>query len=130
MNAGLGKNCCGQGGDLSPTLIPRAISSDVTRAWPGVDPEKGDMSGALRLFLGLFFLQTIAFIGLSVYARRVRRRQLEARWREKPVSGSGAAYVERGLRAYDKSLRRKMIWGVYVLPWAAILAVIYVVNYM
>ncbi|EEX08848.1 conserved hypothetical protein [Ruegeria lacuscaerulensis ITI-1157] len=88
------------------------------------------MIGALRLFVGLLIAQTIAYVALSVYARRVRRRKLEDRWDEKGKTGNKDAFVERGLRAYDNSLRRKLILGVYIVPWVAIASVIYVVNYL
>lgn len=91
---------------------------------------KYEMIGALRLFVGLFVAQSIAYAVLSLYARRVRRRKLEERWDEKGKTGSKEAFVERGLRAYDRSFRRKLILGVYIVPWAAIAAVIYVVNYL
>ncbi|KUJ77979.1 hypothetical protein AVO45_08385 [Ruegeria marisrubri] len=88
------------------------------------------MSGAVRLFLGLLVVQTIAYVWLSIYSRRVRRLKLEAHWERKQIVGDKEAFVARGLRAYDKSFRRKLILGVYLVPWAAILTLIYVVNYM
>lgn len=88
------------------------------------------MLGAVRLFLGLLVVQTIAYVGLSIYSRRVRRSKLEAHWERKQMVGDKDAFIERGLRAYDKSFRRRLILGVYFVPWAAILTLIYVMNYM
>ncbi|WP_170589266.1 hypothetical protein [Ruegeria arenilitoris] len=88
------------------------------------------MFGAMRLFLGLLVVQTIAYFALSLYSRRVRRQKLETWWEKKGKTGNKEAFVERGLHVYDNSFRRKLILGVYIVPWVAIAALIYVVNYM
>ncbi|TMV07113.1 hypothetical protein FGK63_13450 [Ruegeria sediminis] len=88
------------------------------------------MFGALRLFLVLLVLQTIAYVGLSLYSRSVRRAKLEAHWDRKKMVGDRDAFIARGLKVYDNSFRRKLILGVYIVPWVAILTLIYVVNYM
>ncbi|WP_170440182.1 hypothetical protein [Ruegeria arenilitoris] len=88
------------------------------------------MFGAMRLFLGLLVVQTIAYFALSLYSRRIRRQKLETWWEEKGKTGNKEAFVERGLHVYDNSFRRKLILGVYIVPWVAIAALIYVVNYM
>ncbi len=88
------------------------------------------MFGAMRLFLVLLVLQTIAYFALSLYSRGVRRRKLETWWDEKGKQGNKEAFVERGLHAYDNSFRRKLILAVYIVPWVAIGALIYIVNYM
>ncbi|WP_170596194.1 hypothetical protein [Ruegeria arenilitoris] len=88
------------------------------------------MFGAMRLFLGLLVVQTIAYFALSLYSRRIRRQKLETWWEEKGKTGNKEAFVERGLHIYDNSFRRKLILGVYIVPWVAIAALIYVVNYM
>lgn len=88
------------------------------------------MFGALRLFLILLVIQTVAYIALSFYSRGVRRRKLETWWDEKGKKGNKEAFVERGLHVYDNSFRRKLILGVFIVPWVAIGALIYIVNYM
>ncbi|MES0864175.1 hypothetical protein ABLN87_17630 [Ruegeria sp. SCPT10] len=88
------------------------------------------MFGAMRLFLILLVIQTVAYVALSLYSRGARRRKLEAWWDEKGKRGNKQAFVERGLHVYDNSFRRKLILGVYVVPWVAIGALIYIVNYM
>ncbi|WP_170345707.1 MULTISPECIES: hypothetical protein [Ruegeria] len=88
------------------------------------------MFGLLRLLLILLVIQTIAYVGLSFYSRGIRRRKLENWWDEKGKTGNKEAFVERGLHVYDNSFRRKLILGVYIVPWVAIGALIYIVNYM
>ncbi|WP_170575332.1 hypothetical protein [Ruegeria atlantica] len=88
------------------------------------------MFGALRLILILLVIQTIAYVALSLYSRGVRRRKLATWWDEKGKRGDKDAFIERGLHVYDNSFRRKLILGVYIVPWVAIGALIYIVNYM
>ncbi|NOD65492.1 MULTISPECIES: hypothetical protein [unclassified Ruegeria] len=88
------------------------------------------MIGLLRLLLILLVIQTIAYVALSFYSRGIRRRKLEDWWDEKGKTGNKEAFVERGLHVYDNSFRRKLILGVYIVPWVAISALIYIVNYM
>ncbi|WP_282022190.1 hypothetical protein [Ruegeria faecimaris] len=88
------------------------------------------MFGAMRLFLILLVIQTVAYFALSLYSRSARRRRLERWWDEKGKTGDKAAFVARGLHVYDNSFRRKLILGVYVVPWVAIGSLIYIVNYM
>ena len=88
------------------------------------------MFGAMRLFLVLLVIQAIGYVALSIYSRGVRRRKLETWWDEKGKKGNKQAFVKRGLHVYDNSFRRKLILGVFVVPWVAIGALIYIVNYM
>ncbi len=88
------------------------------------------MFGAMRLIVILLILQTIAYVALSLYSRGVRRRKLEDWWDAKGKTGDKDAFVARGLHVYDNSFRRKLILGVYIVPWVAIGALIYIVNYM
>ena len=88
------------------------------------------MIALARLLIILFVVQTIAYVCLSLYSRSVRRGKLEVKWDEKGLTGDTVTFVARGLRRYDKSFRRKLILGVYLVPWVGIAALIYVVNFM
>lgn len=88
------------------------------------------MIGATRLVLVVVVLQVIAYVALSLYSRSVRRHKLETWWDEKGHSGNKEAFVERGLQKYDNSFRRKLILAVFIVPWVAIAALIYVINFM
>jgi len=88
------------------------------------------MLAVLRLFAIILVVQSISYVLLSLYSRSVRRAKLRAHWDSKGLEGDGEAFVERGLKKYDGSFRRKLILGVYFVPWLAIAIVIYVVNFM
>ncbi|MEP5761599.1 MAG: hypothetical protein ABJ327_20260 [Litoreibacter sp.] len=77
----------------------------------------------------LFILMTILYFVLSWWSRSVRREKLAKTWDEEIKNGDRAAYIEKGLEDYDGSLRRKLILGVFVVPYLVIALLIYVVNF-
>ncbi len=83
----------------------------------------------LRLMLILLIVLTILYIAVSIYARRVRRGKLEAHWDRKGMTGDRDAFVERGLTKYDRSFRRRLILGIYVVPLSVIAILVYVTNF-
>lgn len=87
------------------------------------------MIGFLRFLVPLLVVLTALFVTLRILSRRARYRALEARWQANRVTDR-ATYMRRGMAAYDRSLRRKLIWGVYIVPICAIAAIVYAANYM
>ena len=88
------------------------------------------MFGWVRLaIIGLFFL-TIVYLCLSWYSRSVRREKLEKRFDAGGEDGPREQFIEDGLKAYESSLRRKLIWGVYIIPILLVVVMIYVTNFM
>jgi hypothetical protein len=92
------------------------------------------MFGLLRLVVGGFVLLTLVYISVSLYSRSVRRERLERRWAQRHGDGGRdddrAEFVARGLSRYDKSVRRRLILLVYVIPAIGVATIIYVVNFM
>ncbi len=94
------------------------------------------MMGFARLaLLGAIGLTAIYFI-VSLYSRSVRREKLEKRWdAEHENAPLGAddparrAYIEEGMAAYEGSLRKKLIWLIFVLPVLAVIVLIYLNNF-
>ena len=87
------------------------------------------MGGLVRAVLGGFVVLTVIFVILSVRSRRARRRELMVEWDAGAMEGDREAWISAQLKAYDHSLRRKLILGVYIVPLAVIGTIIYVVNY-
>jgi hypothetical protein len=81
------------------------------------------------ILLGLVLL-TVLYLILSIWSRSVRREKLEEEWDAEIRTGDRDAFIEEGLRDYDRSLRRKLILGIYVIPVLFVLGMIYVMNYM
>lgn len=88
------------------------------------------MLGLLRVLFVLFAVLTVIYVALSLYSRSVRREKLELQWEEEGREGDMRAFVRAGLKAYDRSLRRKLILGVYIVPITVIGIIVYIVNYM
>lgn len=82
--------------------------------------------------LALTFILTLAILykALAVYMRFRHRLALHKRWEHKVTTTRRATFIRQGMQQYDRSLQRKLIHLVYVMPPSAILLTLYVTNYM
>ncbi|QGY00003.1 hypothetical protein EI983_17690 [Roseovarius faecimaris] len=87
------------------------------------------MLAMLRLMVIGFVVLTIIYVCLSLYSRSVRKRKLAEWWEEEGKPGDLDAYIDAGLEEYDGSLRRKLILGVYVIPFTVMCIIIYLTNF-
>lgn len=88
------------------------------------------MGFARAVLLG-FAVLSVLYVLISLYFRSLERERLEDDWAEENPGVEGEdrdAYIEAGMKAYHRSLRRKLILGVYVVPVVAIAAVAYLMN--
>lgn len=90
------------------------------------------MIAMLRLLVFGFLGLSIVYLAVSIYSRSVRREKLETAWDADPPEGADEAarraYIEEGMRTYERSLRRKLIWLVYVIPICLVILVLYLTN--
>lgn len=84
--------------------------------------------GWLRLIVFGFVGLTIVYWLVSIYSRSVRRETLEKRFDAGGVEGDRDAYIAAGMADYEKGLRKRLIWLVYIIPMAAMGLTIYFVN--
>lgn len=87
------------------------------------------MIGFLRLGIFLVIALSVLYVLISVYARSLERERLEKRWDEGRGEGERSTYIEAGMARYRVSLRRRLLWGVYIVPLAVIGTLIYVLNF-
>ena len=92
------------------------------------------MIGILRILVFAFIGLSVVYILVSIYSRSVRRENLEKAWDSDPAREGAAkadrdAYIADGMAVYEQSLRKRLIWLVYVLPAVAMAVIIYVVNW-
>lgn len=87
------------------------------------------MAALARLLIIGFVVCTILYVVLSLYSRSVRKGKLREWWEEEGRPGDLDTYIEKGLEEYDGSLRRKLILGVYVVPFSIVAAIIYFTNF-
>ena len=85
--------------------------------------------GILRLMVVAFFIMLVVYFILSAWSRSVRRGKLEEEWDEEIKQGDREAFIEQGLADYDGSLRRKLIFGVFIVPYLVIGLLVYIVNF-
>ena len=87
------------------------------------------MIGILRAVVLGFILLSVVYVIVSIYSRSVRREKLEKKFDAGGIEGDRDAYIEAGMQAYNKSLRRRLIWLVYIIPAVSVSAIVYFVNY-
>lgn len=81
-----------------------------------------------RLMGMVLIVLTIVFVCLWFYARAAKREKLEAQWEKDQGPGRRDSFVSAELMSYEATLKRKLIWGVYVVPSVLFAILIYVTN--
>lgn len=91
------------------------------------------MFALARLVIGGFVALSVVYVCLSLYSRSERRRKLRAEWNEGSLAGNPPGdydtFMQKGMAEYESSLRKKLIWGVYIVPCALIALIIYLTNF-
>ncbi|MGO4908050.1 hypothetical protein ACEN2J_06905 [Pseudorhodobacter sp. W20_MBD10_FR17] len=87
------------------------------------------MIAMFRLMLFGFVGMTILFFLLNVYSRSLQREELEKEWDATQSPGDRDEFIASGMAAYEKGLRKKLIWLVYVIPTLCVIAAIYLLNF-
>jgi uncharacterized protein involved in cysteine biosynthesis len=87
------------------------------------------MIALIRLVVFGFLALSVVYVLVSLYSQSVRREKLEKKFDAGGISGDRDAYIKAGMTAYQKGLRRKLIWLVYIIPMAVVAITVYFVNY-
>ncbi|MCX7566552.1 hypothetical protein OS189_09390 [Sulfitobacter sp. F26169L] len=87
------------------------------------------MAALVRLMVIGFIVLSVIYVCLSLYSRAVRKGKLRAEWYDGPQDQPLETFLDEGLEEYDKSLRRKLILSVYVIPVILVSVVIYLTNF-
>ena len=71
--------------------------------------------GWLRLAFVMYVALTVIYFLTSIYSRSVRREKLEKEWdtdpaREGVPQDERTAFIEAGMAAYDKGLKKRLLW--------------------
>jgi uncharacterized membrane protein len=85
--------------------------------------------GWLRLIFMALVVLTVVYFLVAVYSRSVRREKLEKQWAAEGLEGDRDAWIEAGMKAYEKGLKRRLLWLIYIVPMVAFAATIYFVNW-
>lgn len=84
-----------------------------------------------RLVVFGFLVLSVIYVSVALYSRSVRKERLENQFDEDQPNGTAeekTSYVNEGMRDYEQSFRRKLIWLVYVIPVVAIVAILMATN--
>jgi len=88
------------------------------------------MIAVLRLVFLVFLVQTVLFLLISGIQRWNARKRAWAEW--EALEGSRIdwdTYLEREMREYGRSIRKKLIWSVYIVPMVIVILLVYFVNF-
>ncbi len=90
--------------------------------------------GWLRLAFFLYIGLTIAYVLTSIYSRSVRREKLEKEWdtdpaREGLTGDERSAFIGAGMTHYEKGLKKRLLWLIYIIPTIGFVVTIYFVNW-
>jgi predicted permease len=86
------------------------------------------MIGWIRNLVIIFLLLILAYAVLSATSNFRQRQKLKSEYHGEAEIESKEAFIERGLRDYNRSIRPKMLLGVYIIPFAAIILLIYLAQ--
>jgi Mg2+/citrate symporter len=84
--------------------------------------------GFLRVLVGFLVILVVIYLVLSVVLRLRERRRLAEEWEAGDQLVERGLYMGEGMAEYDRSLRKKLLWLVIVLPMAGLLLLLYVLN--
>lgn len=87
------------------------------------------MIALLRLLLFGFIGLSVIYLLVRIYARSLRREALEKEFDQGGQPGLRQEFIDRGLAVYERSLRRRLLWLVYIIPMVLMAVTIYLVNY-
>ncbi len=85
--------------------------------------------GWLRLIFMALVIMTIVYFLVGLYSRRSRREKLEKQWVAEGLEGDRDAWIEDGMKAYDKGLKKKLLWLIYIVPMVVFVIIISVINW-
>ena len=90
--------------------------------------------GSIKLAFLFYVALTIIYFLASIYSRSVRRETLEKTWDADPARAGlsaeeQAAHIDAGMVAYDRGLKKRLLWLIYVVPSIGFAAIIYVINW-
>jgi|AntAceMinimDraft_11_1070367.scaffolds.fasta_scaffold30070_3 hypothetical protein len=87
------------------------------------------MFAVLRLFALLFAVLTLLYLIMSFMLRQIALKEARDAWEKLDTRIDWETYLERQMKVHNRSMKRKLIVGVYILPTALVAALVYFVNF-
>lgn len=83
----------------------------------------------IRNLVIIFALLSIIYVLLSVTSNIRQRRKLKSQYHGEGEIETQTEFVERGLREYNRSIRPKMLLGIYIIPFIIMITLIWLAQY-
>ena len=87
------------------------------------------MIAFFKLALFGYIALTVIYWLLAIYFRSLERERLEKEYDHGQIEGTRDGHVAQGLAAYENSLRRRLIWLVFVIPTVVVVALVWILNF-
>lgn len=87
------------------------------------------MIAFFKLAMFGYIALTVIYWLLAIYFRSLERERLEKTYDHEGGTGSRDAFIAEGLAAYEHSLRRRLVWLVFVIPTAVVVALVWILNF-
>ncbi len=87
------------------------------------------MVGWIRNIVIIFAILSAVYAVLSVTANVRERQKLRSEYHKQETVESQQDFVERGLRQYNRSIRPKMLLGIYFIPLAIFAGLAWLAQY-
>lgn len=84
--------------------------------------------GLIRVFALLFVALLLLYLVLRVALSFRERERLGREWDQSNLGGTREDHVRAGMDLYVRSLRRRLLWGIIVVPMAGLAVLLYVLN--
>ncbi|RNF33521.1 hypothetical protein [Paracoccus methylarcula] len=87
-----------------------------------------------RLIVIVLAVEALFFVLLRIYIRSLRYEKLERIWDERHPDRTGDSpardeFVRKSMVGYEKSLKVRLTWAVFIIPNLAIMGIVYWVNW-
>jgi hypothetical protein len=87
------------------------------------------MAGWIRNLVIIFAILSAVYALLVVTANIRQRQKLRIDYHGEKDVESKSEFIDRGLRQYNRSLRPKLLLGVYLIPLAIAILLIWLAQY-
>ncbi len=92
------------------------------------------MIALVRLAAVVIAIEALFYVLISIYVRSLQVEKLEETWDARHPDRAGDtperdAFIRRSMVGFEKTLRARLVGLVLVLPFVAIMVIVYLVNY-
>lgn len=88
----------------------------------------------IRLIIIVLVVEALFFVLLRIYMRSLRYEKLEEEWDARHPANAGESvqrdeFVRKSMVGFEKTLRIRLTWAIFILPTLAIMGIVYWVNW-